>query len=221
MIRYCLVIICFLSLLLPVVAEQKTVFNDQLYEEVTKGYDFTENAAPKKKEVKAEKSVKVSPVFFLILQAAIIIAVVIGIAFILFSLLAKRWKSDPASTRKKVTGGSVFSEELDLEENLHDLDLDKLLEDRINRQAFKDAVRIYYLMIIKQLNQRHLIRFSKNKTNAEYISEMSAHALQPDFRKATRYYEQVWYGDLDISESEFKHIQPLYTAFIQSASIAR
>ncbi|HCV82039.1 MAG TPA: DUF4129 domain-containing protein, partial [Zunongwangia profunda] len=47
------------------------------------------------------------------------------------------------------------------------------------------------------------IEFEAQKTNNDYISEITNEQLNRLFRKGTRVYNFIWYGDFQVSKEDF------------------
>jgi hypothetical protein len=95
-----------------------------------------------------------------------------------------------------------------LEEYLHETDLEGFLRDARANANWPMAVRIYFLQIIKQLSTQGAIQWSKEKTNRDYIREMRNHRQSVAFREVVRHYERVWYGSQLISKAAFEQMEP-------------
>lgn len=93
------------------------------------------------------------------------------------------------------------------EELIRNEDLPKLIQQAIEQKNFRLAVRFYYLMILKKLEGKELIVWEQQKTNEDYIKEISKKSIQNSFSNLTRLYDFVWYGNFDINEVEFSKIE--------------
>ena len=127
----------------------------------------------------------------------------------------------------KLIGGNVFisnpSSRKDLrhtieslDEEIRETDLERFLREAISKQQYKLAVRIYYLMILKELTLRNWIDWRKEKTNREYILEMSVRRGFENFPTVTRVFESAWYGENDITSDQYQKIVPPFQEFINS-----
>ncbi len=92
-------------------------------------------------------------------------------------------------------------------------DLDHLLRIAISSKNFKNAVRILYISIIRQLGENGHITWKKDKTNYDYLLEMEEQDSFPIFKDLTLFYETVWYGDHPINSEEFNIIQSRFIQF--------
>ena len=101
-------------------------------------------------------------------------------------------------------------------ETISKTELELRLEEAENNGDFKECVRIYFLFAMKELLNRKLIYWKKEKTNMHYIIEMQGKAGLKDFEAIVSKYDIVWYGDYDIDRAAYNAIQPeLLTAYKQ------
>lgn len=95
-------------------------------------------------------------------------------------------------------------------ENIHEMDFNSLIENAIKNENFKEAIRLAYLKILKQLTDKDLINWKIDKTNSDYIAELKHTAYQQPFRAITKVFEYVWYGEFEVSSTNFK---PTFSSF--------
>jgi Domain of unknown function (DUF4129) len=100
----------------------------------------------------------------------------------------------------------------DIENNLHETDLDRYLRTAITNNDYRLAVRLYYLNVLKQYSLHEVIIWKKDKTNGEYLTEVRRKndPTYPDFRTVTLLFERVWYGEKVINERDYTAIQPVF-----------
>ncbi|WP_226968018.1 DUF4129 domain-containing protein [Zobellia roscoffensis] len=84
-------------------------------------------------------------------------------------------------------------------ENIHDL-----IEQALARKDYRLAVRYSYLHVLKLMSEKELITWKPQKTNDDYLQEISKTNLQKPFTTITRLYDFTWYGDFHISEVEYQ-----------------
>jgi hypothetical protein len=109
-------------------------------------------------------------------------------------------------------------------EDISTLDVDNLLEKTQAAGNYKLAVRLYFLGLLKKLNEGGFIVWKKDKTNRDYLMELYAKARYYDeVRKLTLIYEQVWYGDHAIPLDLYNRVKAEFTTVNQqlNASIAQ
>jgi len=127
-----------------------------------------------------------------------------------------RMMQEPRNRRIARDGAEITEE--NLEAYLHETDLERFLREALARGDFPQALRIYYLQIIKSLSESGAILWSREKTNRDYLREMRANPLSHDFQNVTRTFEQVWYGNLPLNHAEFLHLEPAFKTLLAQIS---
>lgn len=190
----------------------KRQFNKENWEKITKNLDYTE-ASEKSKPAKDK------PLANHLLPAPgtswgpvagplLIIIAVLALAFILYKFFSGRLSNT------KINHDGAYSIE-QVEERLHESDLERFLREAIESRKFRLAIRIYYLMVIKELSARDWIQWKKDKTNNQYLIEMSSRPDFALFREITRLFEYAWYGEMTVEESHFNLLSPRFREFLQ------
>ena len=147
----------------------------------------------------------------MILKVVVISIVLVALIFLLYKIFGN---AKFLNNQKIKTGDFSLLDEA--EENLEIADLEKFLKDALDKKQYKLAVRIYYLMVLKELMFRNFIVWKKNKTNFEYLNEMRERTQFNHFHSLTKAFEIVWYGDLELEEKDFASLSPSFRKFIQS-----
>ncbi len=92
---------------------------------------------------------------------------------------------------------------------------DHFITDAVTGKNYPLAIRYLYLQTLQELSAKRLINFSPNKTNYEYLKELSGKAHQNQFASLTLNYEYAWYGNFNISEDMFFRIQKEFNLYHQ------
>lgn len=90
------------------------------------------------------------------------------------------------------------------EENISELNIDELISDAVGRKQWRLAVRYQYLKALRMLADRDLIRWRAGKTNMDYYSELNGVQLRSAFLAATDDFENVWYGNSEVTERHYE-----------------
>lgn len=144
--------------------------------------------------------------FFWVLIAGVVI-------FILYQLYKVNWKD----VWKKKADQAVV--EIDREEevaDIRDLEFDRLLQEAINEKRYRHAVRLLYLNSLKQLQEKALIQYKKDKTNYDYLRELKDQALKPHFSNVTFLFEYIWYGEFPVDLNHFNLARAGFMEFDQA-----
>lgn len=141
--------------------------------------------------------------------------IIVGLLF--FFLLKFFLKVNTNSIVSNSSNKSVVS--ITEEESLiKNTDLINLIQLAINNNNYRLAIRYYYLNILKKLEGKELILWEQQKTNEDYIKEISKENIKEAFKDLTRLYDFVWYGNFDINELEFTRVE---AAFIKTENLIR
>jgi len=101
-------------------------------------------------------------------------------------------------------------------EDIHEYDLATLIKQAAAQQDYMVATRLYYLLAIKTLSEKELIKWKKDKTNRNYLNELAGIDLKNQFRELTAIFERVWYGEVAIDAPIFGNIEEQFKEFINS-----
>lgn len=94
-------------------------------------------------------------------------------------------------------------------------ELDQRISQAQRNGSYRLAIRYQYLKTLKLLADNHYIEMAADKTNFQYVREMTVRKYQNDFAAVTLNYEYVWYGEFQIDENLYGRIVPLFSGFNQ------
>lgn len=142
--------------------------------------------------------------FMIRLIPYLIIFLVVGFVIWLF------YKLNPGSQflRTKEDPSVFFTEE---EEIIRTKDIKRLIKKALEHKDYRLAVRYYYLLILKKLTDAQLIEYEFDKTNSDYIREISSEGIGQNFIKATNLYDYIWYGNFEVTETDYYKAQTTFT----------
>ena len=90
------------------------------------------------------------------------------------------------------------------EELVKSENLSALMQEAIENGQFRLAVRYYYLLSLRKLDELGLIQYEYQKTNRDYLDEITNKDIKNSFADNTKLYEFIWYGSFKVSESDFR-----------------
>jgi len=102
-----------------------------------------------------------------------LLAVVFALGFIAYGIY---WMIQTPRNRSISRDGTEITL-ANLDEYIHETDLDRFLREALAASNWPLAVRLYFLQTIKQLSEREAIVWSKEKTNRDYLREMRGHTV--------------------------------------------
>lgn len=98
-------------------------------------------------------------------------------------------------------------------ENIHEIDYEQELQRLVSERKFRLAVRLLYLRALKKLSDAEIIQWQPDKTNYNYLMEISKPELRNDFSQLTLQFDYIWYGDFPIDEMKFEPINQSFNQF--------
>lgn len=197
---------------------RKRDFSSESWREASEGLDYSKDRPEPVKEDEPDLNLDpsvgsgIGESLGMGMQVLLFGGIIVILALLLFLLVGGKYTKNT-----KIRNEGVFTIE-DIEERIHESDLEKFLREALAKNDFRMAVRIYYLAIIKELSLRELIRWKKDKTNREYLNEVVSRKpeIYNDFRDTTLAFEKVWYGDITITEGDYMSISPRFKKFIEN-----
>lgn len=196
-------------------------FDRQKWKEIVGKTVYTEKQERQKPEDE-EKKESVSPVNLpwaaAILQPLFYV-LIIGLIALLIYFVVRNSSSLSYRLRKDSLTGEDITKPI---ENIEELDINTPLQDALAAGNLKLAVRLYYLLLLKKLNEAEIISWKKDKTNRDYLDELFSRNYQYDeIRYLTRAYEEVWYGDHAITRELFDKISMRFENVREQINVPR
>lgn len=141
---------------------------------------------------------------------------IVGIfIFVVFQLMKVNFKSlfKKRSDKAKVIAVDKIEE---AEEDIHKMEFEDLVQQAIDQGRFRVAVRLLYLRTLRLLSEQSLIQWRHEKTNHEYLRELSDASLRPLFGDVTLIFEYTWYGEVPVDKDEFNLARASFLQFEQT-----
>jgi len=77
------------------------------------------------------------------------------------------------------------------------------------------AIRYYYLLTLKTLNLKKYIKFENEKTNAQYLNEISKKPFKNDFAYLQYLYNYIWYGKFSINTNQYNKAKNYFVTLLK------
>ena len=104
-------------------------------------------------------------------------------------------------------------DDANLHENIHEINFPTTISQFESQKDFRNAVRYRFLFTLKKLNDKQLIEWNPEKTNKDYVKELSKTAHNKDFGRLSTIFDYVWYGEFDINESDYQYFRSTFENF--------
>ena len=182
--------------------------NEELAEKQAQSFDFTENVPRKKKETKTEEKKPESSFDLLrllpVLKYILIAFLVLILAYLVFRMVST------ASKTEKISQEMLISWETDPDKIAYG-QLEAWLKSALEEKNFAYAVRVLFLMVLKEYSKREIILWKRNKTNRDYLYEIRQPELARPFRIMAAAFDASRYGNYKVDQRSFEHIQAQFS----------
>lgn len=189
------------------------------WKDATKGLDYSNDVPKKKKEeVQKEPKKESSPAMnWGALAQSLgflfqILAILLALGLISYGIY---WMMQAPKNKALARDGTEITL-ANLDHYVLETDLNRFLREAKAAANWSLAIRLYFLLIIKQLSDNGSIRWAKEKTNRDFLRETNAHPLGPDIRSITRQYERIWYGNQGLDAQTFVALEADFQALLSS-----
>lgn len=145
-----------------------------------------------------------------IFQAILWIFAIAFVLFILYNLFLTE-----SAFRKKTTSSNVVAPVAEEEVIDSKSDFASLIKQAVQQGNYRLAIRYQYLLTLHKLADKQLVQMAADKTNYQYVREISNQNYQNDFSALTLNYEYVWYGEFAIDEMTYRRLETGFTQFNQ------
>jgi hypothetical protein len=102
--------------------------------------------------------------------------------------------------------------------DIFEMNFEKEIQKAIDAKNYRLAVRLMYLRTLRDLSNRNLINYTHEKTNSDYLFQLSGTDYYKNFFKLTRSFDYTWYGHVELSQDGFAIIQNIFSSFKQQLS---
>lgn len=144
-------------------------------------------------------------------QVILILVVITLLGLLVFLIVKQGWLSSNTSIKKDHEAPVALK---DIEDRLHETDMEKALRLTLEAKDYRMAIRVYYLTIIKELSAKKWILWKRDKTNGQYVREVANKPNGQAFKQLTVSFDRVWYGNEPIEARHFEALSPSFKSFI-------
>lgn len=141
---------------------------------------------------------------FLYFMLNILPYILLGVLIFLLIRFFLKVNSNSIMAKSQAKAQVAFSEE---EQIIKNEDINALIQQAVGQKNYRLAIRYYYLLALKKLTEANKIEWEAQKTNEDYINELSQTNLKFDFENITRIYDYVWYGEFNVDAFKFQNLK--------------
>ncbi|WP_109434569.1 MULTISPECIES: DUF4129 domain-containing protein [Aquimarina] len=137
---------------------------------------------------------------------------IIGILFLLGWLFMKVNPGDML-LEKQIPPQVELTEDEDIIQNK---DIQQLINQALQNNNYRLAIRYYYLFVLKKLSDLELITWEAQKTNTDYTKEISNDIIKKQFKSITKLYDFTWYGSFEVNEKSYLQAEKEFKSITNS-----
>ncbi|MDR2221145.1 MAG: DUF4129 domain-containing protein [Flavobacteriaceae bacterium] len=135
------------------------------------------------------------------------------VAFIYFLVRAYLQKDLQWFFRRKPKGVVIEIDEI--EKNLDKVNFPILIEETEQTKNYRLIIRYYYLWLLQQLQEKGHIKWHLEKTNSDYLREITNATVKADFEYLSYIYNNIWYGEHSIGIEEYSKAKTSFETIIK------
>jgi hypothetical protein len=96
------------------------------------------------------------------------------------------------------------------------VDYENEIRIQVEQGQYRVAIRLCYLKVIGMLRGKELIRYSNDRTNRDYLDDLTHVELKSAFYSLTMIFNHVWYGDTEITENQYRRFEKHFESFYKA-----
>ena len=138
------------------------------------------------------------------------IAIAFAVLYLVYILLNEGGTGLFTSNRNK----AINTYEEITAENIENADIHTFIKNAENDNDYRLAIRYYYLLVLKTLSLKDHIKFEDDKTNNEYLIEVSDKPFSKDFAYTSYLYNYIWYGEFPLNTAKYNKAKSNFSNFL-------
>ena len=139
------------------------------------------------------------------------IAIAFAVVFLVYTLFNEGGTNLFTSNRNK----AITNYEEITAENIENADIHTLIKNAEKDNNYRLAIRYYYLLVLKTLSLKNHIKFEDDKTNNEYLDEVSSKPFSKDFAYTSYLYNYIWYGEFPLNIEKYNKAKHNFSSFLK------
>ncbi|MGV3527560.1 MAG: DUF4129 domain-containing protein [Flavisolibacter sp.] len=103
-------------------------------------------------------------------------------------------------------------------EDLLNTDYESAIQQAIDREDSRLAIRLLFLQTLQRLHGKGFIHYAPGTTNAVYASQLRQEEKAKKFHQLATVFEYTWYGHFPVNASQFKGVRQQFLSFQKELS---
>jgi hypothetical protein len=102
-----------------------------------------------------------------------------------------------------------------VEEDIRDMDLPAMIAEAEAQGDLRRAIRLHYLLVLRKLVDRGLLEWSPDRTDRDYLAQLSDPDMRQRFAQAARVFQWTWYGRAPLAPERYAELRRPFIQFEQ------
>jgi hypothetical protein len=102
------------------------------------------------------------------------------------------------------------------DEDIREMDLDKMIEDAERAGDLRLAIRLHYLLVLRKLVDRGILAWHPYHTDQDYMAQISDPVLRSRFAHVALVFQWVWYGNAGVAPARYDDLRRPFIEFESS-----
>lgn len=115
--------------------------------------------------------------------------------------------------KKNVPVNNIDGMVEEMPEDIFAIQYQQEIDKALAQGNYRLAVRIHFLRLLRNLSDKNMIQYKQEKTNLDYLMELSSKTWYTEFFRLTRHFEYSWYGQFDVVEDTYRVIANEFNQF--------
>lgn len=115
--------------------------------------------------------------------------------------------------KKNVPVNNMHGALEEMPEDIFAIQYQQEIDKALAQGNYRLAVRVHFLRLLRNLSDKNLIQYKQEKTNLDYLMELSSKTWYADFFRLTRHFEYSWYGHFEVEEQTYRIIASEFNQF--------
>jgi hypothetical protein len=142
------------------------------------------------------------------------IMIIAGVILFIYAVFKGNFSNFIFSAPKRPL--AAWSEET---EDIHGINYELAIDEALDKQNYRLAIRLEYQKSLKILSDNEIIDWRPEKTNRNYIYEISDNEIRKDLSELTKVFEKTWYGEYYATFSTYENVKILTSKFLKISKI--
>lgn len=103
----------------------------------------------------------------------------------------------------------------DLEQLIQYADFEKMISETEKQGDTRQSIRLYYLWLLRTLNEKKIIEWNIQKTNADYMNEIKIGEVKNHFTYLSYLFNYIWYGEFSITDTDYVNAKNAFLTYLK------